>query len=195
MASEELTDQQIMKKYLDIITADYRSCYTGLDMLKEGYNKGTLNDMAKVFKEFFVGVAALGIIDFNEISTLRPNLLASEDIFYQYEGEMIVMPTETFHKDLCFYQDPLQEDEEPRNIHLKVNPGLHCKVQATNTKMTIEVFGSSRLECYSSGQSEITIILHGSASALMINVDNINPVTIENKGLGSYHYKEVQFNT
>lgn len=186
-----MTDQEIMKKYFDIITADFRSCYTGVDMMKAGFEKGTLKDMVDVLKEFFVGVGSQGIIDFNEINNLRPNLFPDNNVWYNYDGEILVSPTDSFNQHVCLFQEP----EENQNIILvKIIPGVHCKLQAVNCKMIIEVYGSSRLECYAFG-SDIEIVLYGQASAIMINVDNNNPVVIDNKGLGAYHYKEVKFNT
>lgn len=193
MAAEEMTDQELMVKYLNIITADYRSCYAGIDDLKASFASGTLDDMAQVFKKFFVGVAPLNLINFDELTELRPELLPSNQIFYNYNGEMVVNSEDSFKKDLCFFQKlPRPENTE---INLKINAGLHCKVQATNCKMIIEVYGTSRLECYASGESDIQIILYDQGSASMVNVDQTNSVELDNRGIGAYHYREMKFNT
>lgn len=190
--AEKITDQELMKKYYDIITADYRSCYTGVDMLKEGFDKGTLDDMAKVFKEFFVGVGTLGLIDLGELNELRPELLPRNNIFYNFNGEKLINPDGSFIQDVCFFQEPEENENE---ILCKILPGVHCKLQVVNCKIKIEVYGSSRLEGYSGGESDIEIVLYGQASATMVNIDNSNPVELDNRGLGAYHYKEVKFNT
>lgn len=186
-----MTDQEIMDKYFNIIMADYRSCYTGLDIMKEGYQRGTLEDMAEVFKEFFVGVTPLGLIDFSEISMLRPKLFPDKDIFYNYKDPVTTIAANHSSGNLCFFTDDGFEDP----ITIKVLPGQELKIQTVNYNMEIEIYGGSRVECYSSGSGEIKITLFDQSSALLVKVDNTNNHEIVNKGYGSFHFKEVKFNT
>ena len=184
-----MENQELNDKYYNIVKADFRSCRPGLNELERVYLENNLRNMLTLLKKFFVETVDLRRVKVDEISQEVPELMEEMGIYYNYDGEFLISEKDTA-QEYCFFQD-----DPSAEIHFKVVGNSTCKINLVDCKVLIDAFSSSRIDCYSGGNSAILIKLQDSASALMVNVDNSNMVEVENKGTGSYHYKEIKINT
>lgn len=182
------TDQQIMDFYLQKITSDFRTCYTGLDLLKDGFKTGNINSMVMVMKQFFVGVAMMDLVDFQELQEVRPGLLTKNEVYFDtvFPETMYVMQRQSVkERNLSFTNC---------EVTLEISSGMRCMIQAYNSKITIKAYGTAYFEMqYGGEESEINIILYGTSAGILINLNNAGPYILQNNGSGIFKYIETNF--
>lgn len=184
-----MENQELNDKYYNIVKADFRSCRPGLNELERVYTENNLRNMLTLLVKFFVETVDLRRVKVSEIAQEVPELMEEMKIYYNYNGIFRISES-TDLQEFCFFQDDPEAE-----IEFNIFGNAFCKINIVDCKVKIKANSSSRTDCYSGGTSEVAIELNQSASMLMVNVDNDNPVEIINNGIGSYHYKEIKINT
>lgn len=185
---ENPTDQQIMDFYLQKITSDYRTCYTGLDLLKEGFNTGSITNMIQVMKQFFVGVSMMDLVDFEELERVRPGLLQKNDVYISKSNEeiMYIMRRKDINERNLSFKNC--------DLSLEISSGMRCTIQAYDSRIKIKEFGNAYFEFqYGGEESLIDITLYGVSAGHLINLNNAGPYTLKNNGTGVFKYTETTF--
>lgn len=184
-----MENQELNDKYYNIVKADFRSCRPGLNELEKVYTENNLRDMLSLLVKFFVETVDLRRVKVNEISQEVPELMEEMNIYYNYNGEFKISETPEL-QEFCFFQDDPEAE-----IEFNILGNALCKINIVDCKIKINANSTSRTDCYSGGNSEVSIELNNQASILMVNVDNSNEIEVLNNGTGSYHYKEIKINT
>ena len=183
---ENPTDAQIMSYYMQKINSDYRTCYTGLDLLKSGYSSGSINEMIWVMKQFFVGVGMMSLVDFQELDGVRPGLLRKNNVFFDRE-EPFYARKKSDERD--FHLSFIDSD-----FDLELSAGTKYFIQAYNCKIRIRGIADSHFEMqYGGSESKIDVELFGLSSGILINLNNAGGHTVKNNGAGIFKYKETSF--